>query len=79
MSTLNIEIPNKLNDTLSTLAKQLHESENVLVVKAIETYVDEMLEDIEDIKAAEEVLNNPNPKYYTSEEVRAWIDKNCHD
>jgi hypothetical protein len=77
MTRLDIEIPTELKQVLVMVAEKLHEQEDNIVVKALKSYLQEAQEDIEDAEIALERLNNPNTKYYTPEETREWINKNC--
>lgn len=79
MTNLNIEISTELNQALVMIAEKLHEQENDIVVKALKLYLQELQEDIEDADIALEVMADKNQRLYTPEEVRAWINENCHD
>ncbi|HJD55954.1 MAG TPA: hypothetical protein LFW21_04895 [Rickettsia endosymbiont of Pyrocoelia pectoralis] len=46
-----------------------------VVRKAIEYYLQEMQEDMEDAKIALQRVNAPDFKTYTTDEVREWLKK----
>ncbi len=75
MTRLSIEIPVELNQVLATIAEKLHEQENDIVVKALKLYLQEAQEDIEDAEIALERWNNPNKKFYTSEEMKQKLEE----
>jgi len=56
MQTLNIRIPETLNNNLTSLANDLDRSKGYIVRKALEAYLQELMEDIEDYKEALEAL-----------------------
>ena len=79
MSTITARIPNDLNEALSKVAKIMERPKTFLIHKAIEQYIREAQEDIEDAEIALAVMNDKTMKRYTSEEVRSFIETNCHD
>ncbi|MCC8407135.1 MAG: ribbon-helix-helix domain-containing protein [Rickettsia endosymbiont of Sceptobius lativentris] len=50
MARLNLSIPDELNNSLAWSAKNLDRSKGYIVRKAIEYYLQEMQEDMEDTK-----------------------------
>lgn len=75
MSIIKAEVPNELNNKLIAVAKSLELSEGFIINEAIERYVTEALEDIEDAKIALE-RKKEGGKLYTSSEVRDFIMNN---
>ena len=49
-----------------------------IIIKAIEEYIREQLEDIEDAEEALRRKNNPNRTFYTSEEVQKILEERLH-
>ncbi|MCC8467578.1 MAG: hypothetical protein LN589_02520 [Rickettsia endosymbiont of Eriopis connexa] len=75
MVRLNLSIPNELNNSLACSAKSLDRSKGYRVRKAIEYYLQEMQEDMEDTKIALQRINAPDFETYTSDEVRECLKK----
>ncbi|XVN43288.1 MAG: hypothetical protein RCG15_03135 [Candidatus Rickettsia vulgarisii] len=75
--TVNIttQIPDELNRSLSFVAKEMHKSESEIIHEAIEAYVRELREDIEDAEIALARKNSPNRKFYTSEEMKKKLEE----
>ena len=69
MAIINARIPDALDESLSTIAKTMDRSKSYIILKAIENYIREELEDIEDAEIALERIRNPNRKFLTLEEV----------
>ena len=63
METLNVRISDDLNDTLVKSAAYLDRTKGYLVRKALEEYLLELQEDIEDYNDAERILAQNNPTY----------------
>lgn len=61
MATLNVRIPDDLNDILVKSAKHLDRAKGYLVRKALEEYLLELQEDIEDYNDAIEILAKNEP------------------
>lgn len=61
MIGLHLQIPNKLDQDLSYLAKEQEMSKSQLVRVAIETYIQELKEDIEDYHDAMKSLKEGGP------------------
>ncbi|OZG31668.1 ribbon-helix-helix domain-containing protein [Rickettsia endosymbiont of Culicoides newsteadi] len=59
-----------LNISLFLIAKSMERSKSYIVHKAIESYIKEQLQDIEDAEDALARMKNPNRKFYTSEEMK---------
>lgn len=72
MSTITARIPDDLNAALTEVAKLTERSKNHIIYKAIQNYVCELQEDIEDIKAADEAIARieAGGKTYSWEEVQ---------
>jgi len=67
MAVLNVRISDELNNTLIKSAKYLDRAKGYLVRKALEEYLLELQEDMEDYKDAEEILAQNNPRYSLEE------------
>jgi len=63
MTSITTQIPDKLNHSLCLLAKELNQSPSDIVNKAIEAYIQELQEDVEDYKMALESLKNDDSTY----------------
>lgn len=61
MTNITTQISDDLHHSLSFVAKKMHRSEDDIIHKAIEAYVQALQEDIEDYNAAIEALNDTNP------------------
>ena len=72
MSTITARIPDDLNAALTKVAKQTERSQSHIILKAIQSYVLELQEDIEDYNTAVEVLAQNNPRVSWEE-----IQRNC--
>ena len=69
MTRLNIEIPQKLGDALSSIAQQIHLKEEEIVCNALKAHLQDLEEDIEDYNDAMEILAQNN-KTISWEEVQ---------
>ena len=81
MSTITARIPDDLNVALTEVAKLTERSKNHIIYKAIQNYVLELQEDIEDYNTAVEVLAQNNPTYSLEEVMKElgfeeWKEKN---
>ena len=73
---LSIRISEELDKSLSYIAKKFDRSKAYITKKALQDFILEAMEDIEDEEDAVKRLNNPNRKLYTSEEVdKMMIEK----
>lgn len=79
MYTISARIPDELNEALAKVAKAMERPKAFLINKAIEQYIKEAQEDIEDAEIALAVMKDKNMKVYTSEEVKNFIEENCRD
>jgi len=75
MTTINARIPEELDKSLASLAHTLDRSKSYIINKALESYIREHLEDLEDAEIALASMNDPNRKLYTSEEVEAKLQE----
>ncbi len=75
MTTITTRIPNDLNNSLSLIAKSMERSKSYIVHRAIESYIKEQLEDIEDAEDALVRIKSPNRKFYTSEEMKQRLEE----
>lgn len=62
MARLNLSIPDELNNALAISAKSLDRSRAYIARKAIESYLRERQEDIEDYKDALEDIRDNSPR-----------------
>ena len=81
MSTITARIPDDLNAALTQVAKQTERSKSHIILKAIQNYVFELQEDIEDYNDAERILAQNNPNYSLEEVMKElgfedWKEKN---
>lgn len=81
MSTITARIPDDLNAALTQVAKQTERSKSHIILKAIQNYVFELQEDIEDYNDAERILAQNNPTYSLEEVMKElgfedWKEKN---
>ena len=74
MSTITARIPDELNAALSKVAKVMERPKTFLIHKAVEQYIKEAEQDIEDAEIALAVMNDKTMKRYTSEEVKARLE-----
>jgi predicted transcriptional regulator len=74
MSTITARIPDELNSALSKVAKVMERPKTFLIYKAVEQYIREAEQDIEDAEIALAVMNDKTMKRYTSEEVKARLE-----
>ena len=79
MSTITARIPDDLNEALSKVAKIMERPKTFLIYKAIEGYIKEAEQDIEDAEIALARTKSPDRKFYTSEEIRNFIAVNCRE
>ena len=70
MSTITARIPDDLNAALTKVAKQTERSKSHIILKAIQNYVLELQEDIEDYNDAERILAQNNPTYSLEEVMK---------
>ena len=63
MSVVTARIPDALDKDLTEVAKSMERSKNFIILKAIQNYVLELQEDIEDYNDAERILAQNNPTY----------------
>ena len=81
MSTITARIPDDLNAALTQVAKQTERSKSHIILKAIQNYVLELQEDIEDYNDAERILAQNNLTYSLEEVMKElgfedWKEKN---
>ena len=70
MSIVTARIPDSLNEALSSVAKTMERSKAFIIQKAIENYVMELQEDIEDYNDAMEILAQNNKSIPWEEVMR---------
>ena len=81
MSTITARIPDDLNVALTKVAKLTERSKNHIIYKAIQNYVCELQEDIEDYNEAIEALKDDSPPIPLEEVMKKlgfedWDKKN---
>jgi len=81
MSTITARIPDDLNAALTEVAKLTERSKNHIIYKAIQNYVCELQEDIEDYNEAIEALKDDSPPIPLEEVMKKlgfedWDKKN---
>ena len=81
MSVVTANIPDELNKALTEVAKSTERSKSHIILKAIQNYVLELQEDIEDYNDAIEILAQNNPRYSLEEVMKElgfddWNKKN---
>lgn len=74
MSTITARIPDELNAALSKVAKVMERPKTFLIYKAVEQYIREAEQDIEDAEIALAVMNDKTMKRYTAEEVKVRLE-----
>jgi len=74
MSTITARIPDDLNEALSKVAKIMERPKTFLIYKAIEGYIKDAEQDIEDAEIALARTKSPDRKFYTSEEVKERLE-----
>ena len=74
MSTITARIPDELNIALSKVAKAMERPKTFLIHKAIEEYIRDAEQDIEDAEIALSVMNDKTMKRYTAEEVKERLE-----
>jgi len=72
MSIITARIPDTLDKALTEVAKSMERSKNFIVLKAIQNYVLELQEDIEDYNDAIEILNKNEPTVSLEEIERKY-------
>lgn len=78
MSTITARIPDDLNEALSKVAKIMERPKTFLIYKAIEGYIKDAEQDIEDAEIALSRMNEQNRKFYTSEEMKERLEARYH-
>ena len=74
MSTITARIPDELNIALSKVAKAMERPKTFLIHKAIEEYIRDAEQDIEDAEIALTRMKSPNRKFYNSEEIKERLE-----
>ena len=72
MSVVTARIPDALDKDLTEVAKSIESSKNFIILKAIQNYVLELQEDIEDYNDAMEALKDNSPTISWEE-----VQRNC--
>ena len=70
MSVITARIPDTLNKALTEVAKSMERPKSFIVLKAIQNYVLELQEDIEDYNDAIEALKDDSPTISLEEVIR---------
>lgn len=66
---LSVRLPKEMEDRLNALCKETKRSKSFYIKEALMSYI----EDIEDGYIAMQRLSDPHAKYFTNEEVEAFI------
>jgi len=74
---IHARIPVELAQVLDNVSKLTERTKSNLIYRAVESYLKEAIEDYEDIQDVLERESRPNRKFYTSEEMEAFIDAHC--
>lgn len=74
MSTITARIPDDLNAALSKVAKIMERPKTFLIHKAVEQYIREAEQDIEDAEIALARMKSPDRKFYSSEEIKERLE-----
>jgi len=74
MSTITARIPDELNAALSKVAKVMERPKTFLIYKAVEQYIREAEQDIEDAEIALARMKSPDRKFYSSEEIKEKLE-----
>ncbi len=69
MASLNIRISDELNNYLTKSAEYLDRPKGYIVRKALESYLQELKEDIEDYNAAVKISMQNNPSFTLKEVI----------
>ena len=77
MSTITARIPDDLNAALTKVAKQTERSKSHIILKAIQSYVLELQEDIEDYNDAIEILARNEPTIPLEEIEKKYGLEDC--
>jgi len=72
MSVITARIPDTLNKALTEVAKSMERPKSFIILKAIQNYVLELQEDIEDYNDAIEILARNEPRVSWEE-----VQRNC--
>lgn len=70
MSVITARIPETLNKALTEVAKSMERPKSFIILKAIQNYVLELQEDIEDYNDAIEALKDDSPTISLEEVIR---------
>lgn len=81
MIGLSVRISEELNNALNKSAEYLDRSKGYLVREALETYLQELQEDIEDYNDAKRIVAQNNPTYSLEEVMKElgfedWKEQN---
>ena len=74
MSTITARIPDELNAALSKVAKVMERPKTFLIYKAVEQYIRDAEQDIEDAEIALARKKSHDRKFYTSEEIKERLE-----
>jgi RHH-type rel operon transcriptional repressor/antitoxin RelB len=76
MTTITARIPDALNTSLDKIAKEMERPKTFLIRKAIEQYILEIQDDLQDSEIALKRSRVLNRKLYTMDEVNKLLERN---
>jgi predicted transcriptional regulator len=80
--SLTMKLPDEDAKSLNLIASHFDRSKSYLALKAVKRYINEMLEQIDDEKDADEALKtwkDISQKLHNDNEVEAFINANCRE
>ena len=80
--SLTMKLPDEDAKSLNLIASHFDRSKSYLALQAVKKYINEMLEQINDEKDADEALKtwkDMSQKLHDGDEVEAFINTNCHE
>lgn len=76
MTTITARIPDDLNASLAKVAKEMERPKTFLIRKAIEHYINEIQDDLQDSEIALKRSRVLDRKLYTMDEVNKLLERN---
>lgn len=80
--SLTMKLPDEDAKSLNLIASHYDRSKSYLALQAVKKYINEMLEQIEDEKDADEALKSwkdTSQKLHNNDEVEVFIKANCRE
>ncbi len=75
MVDIHGRVPQELANSLAFVAEATERTKSYLIFKAVENYIREQIEDIQDAEEALASMNDPNRILYSSHEVDEMLKK----